>query len=181
MWYPRDPRNPRESRLTRTEGKGWTTGTRGTRRSRGRTGSHRIPQGYQTGNSVLRETLNSNLDSGNIYGCKFVKKEDISHLRVVYQGNTRVWTAYKCKRWFFTFNGVECSIPIDTAVYHWPRENIIRTTTIEGYCSGISKGPVTVALNVGACASHSAGVVDAYTGWNSVSRIIVQEVQPPQQ
>lgn len=72
-------------------------------------------------------------------------------------------------------------MPIDTAVYSDDAWNIIRTATIEGFCSGITKGTVNVALNVGACGGgyyNRRG--DAYTGWNSVSRIIVEEVYPPQ-
>lgn len=91
----------------------------------------------------------------------------------------RVITSTTCNRWFFTFNGAECSMPIDTAVYSGGAWNIIRTATIEGYCSGISKGAVNVALNVGPCGDgYKLG--DAYTGWNSVSRIIVEEVEPSQ-
>ena len=93
----------------------------------------------------------------------------------------RVITTATCSRWFFTFNGAECSMPIDTAVYSGGAWNIIRTATIEGYCSGISKGSVNVALNVGPCGGgYSNNQGNSYTGWNSVSRIIVQEVDPPQ-
>ena len=103
-----------------------------------------------------------------------------THLRVVYQGNMRVISADTCSRWFLTFNGAECSMPIDTAVYSGGGWNIFRTATIEGYCSGISKGSVNIALNVGPCSRYSNKRGNAYTGWNSVSRIIVEEVEPPQ-
>lgn len=69
-------------------------------------------------------------------------------------------------------------MPIDTLNYSGGAWNIIRAATIEGYCPGISRGTVKVALNVGACANVKRG--NAYTGWNSVSRIIVEEVEPPQ-
>ena len=72
-------------------------------------------------------------------------------------------------------------MPVDTLVYSGGAWNIIRPTTIEGYCSGIYKGSVNVALNVGPCGSGFSGKLgNSYTGWNSVSRIIVQEVDPPQ-
>ena len=74
--------------------------------------------------------------------------------------------------------GAECSMPIDTAVYSGGAWNIFRAATIEGYCQGISRGTVKVALNVGSCAGYKRG--NAYTSWNSVSRVIVQEVDPPQ-
>ena len=69
-------------------------------------------------------------------------------------------------------------MPIDTAVYSGGAWNIFRAATIEDYCQGISRGTVKVALNVGFCAGYKRG--NAYTSWNSVSRIIVQEVDPPQ-
>ncbi|KAL9974776.1 hypothetical protein ACROYT_G011859 [Oculina patagonica] len=124
------------------------------------------------------KNVNSDLDNGKISECSFVKKNSNTHLRVVYQGNMRVYTANTCNRWFFTFNGAECSMPIDTAVYSGGAWNIIRAATIEGYCPGISRSTVKVALNVGSCAGYTRG--NAYTGWNSVSRIIVEEVDPPQ-
>ena len=100
-----------------------------------------------------------------------------THLKVYYQGNMRVMSARACNRWFFTFNGVECSMPIDAAVYSGGVWSIIRAATIVGYCSGVPKGHVIVGLNVGSCAGYKQG--DAFTGWNSVSRIIVEEVETP--
>lgn len=85
----------------------------------------------------------------------------------------RVLTESACNRWFFTFNGVECSTPVDATVYSKMK------TTFEGYCPGINKGPVKVGLNVGSCAGYTGG--DVHTGWNSVSRIIVEEVEPPKE
>jgi len=57
--------------------------------------------------------------------------------------------------------------------------NIHRTTQIGGYCEGISKGTVRVGFNVGDCVGTKSGS-DAYTGWNSVTRIMIEEVPPPQ-
>lgn len=87
----------------------------------------------------------------------------------------RVLTESVCNRWFFTFNGAECSTPIDTMVYSVGKSS--SKTTFEGYCPGINKGPVKVGLNVGSCNNYTGG--DAHTGWNSVIRIIVEEVEPP--
>ena len=57
--------------------------------------------------------------------------------------------------------------------------NIHRTTQIGGYCEGIPKGNVRVGFNVGDCVGKKSGS-DAYTGWNSVTHIMVEEVPPPQ-
>lgn len=57
-------------------------------------------------------------------------------------------------------------------------KDLHRVRHIEGVCMGISAGSVNVGLNVGNCARY--GNADAYTGWNSVTRIYVEEVPPPQ-
>jgi len=137
------------------------------------------PPGMSNWKQCAWKDVNSDLDTGKISECSFIKKNSNTHLRVVYQGNMRVISAGTCSRWYITFNGAECSMPIDTAVYSGGAWNIIRTATIEGYCPNIFRGTVNVALNVGLCAAgYKQG--NAYTGWNSVSRIIVQEVEPPQ-
>ena len=91
----------------------------------------------------------------------------------------------KCNRWFFKFNGNECSGPmtIEAVVYnYWPsgNPNLLHHRSFEGYCVNIPQGAVTVQLWVGTCSGYSAVVGDAYTGWNSVSRIIIEEVSRPQ-
>ena len=87
----------------------------------------------------------------------------------------------KCNRWYFTFNGNECSgpIPID-ALYHTAGISINshRAVTIEGLCSGIKAGVVNVEFKVGACVGYLVG--DAYTSWNGHNRVIIEEVNPPQ-
>jgi hypothetical protein len=56
--------------------------------------------------------------------------------------------------------------------------NIHRHRHIEGYCNGIPKDSVRVGFWVGDCKGY--GNADAYSGWNSVSRIVIEEVPPPQ-
>ena len=58
------------------------------------------------------------------------------------------------------------------------KKNLHRVRQIEGVCEKVHKGTVRVGFWVGNCASY--GSADAYTGWNSVSRIYVEEVPPPQ-
>ena len=51
--------------------------------------------------------------------------------------------------------------------------------SFEGYCENIPQGTVRVKLWVGQCSSgHTLG--DAYTGWQSVSRIMIEEVSRSQ-
>ena len=93
-------------------------------------------------------------------------------------------TSSKCNRWFFKFNGNECSGPmtIEAAFRSdWQSENpnLLHHRSFEGYCENIPQGRVTVELWVGKCSSgHTLG--DAYTGWASVSRIMIEEVSRAQ-
>ena len=72
---------------------------------------------------------------------------------------------------------------IEAALYsYWPSGNIgdhRYHRSFEGYCENIPQGTVRVELWVGQCSSgHTLG--DAYTGWESVSRIMIEEVSRPQ-
>ena len=50
--------------------------------------------------------------------------------------------------------------------------------SFEGYCENVPQGAVRVELWVGQCSGYTLG--DAYTGWNSVSRIMIKEVSRSQ-
>ncbi|PFX27978.1 collagen triple helix repeat-containing protein 1-like [Stylophora pistillata] len=124
--------------------------------------------------------INSETDNGRVLECPFTKAAPNTFLRVSYMGNIRIaGCKHCCMRWFFTFNDIECKAPaaIDAVVYQNIDLNIHRSANIEGYCAGIAKGLVRVGLHVGQC--HGFGIFKAYTGWNSVSRIIIEEFEPP--
>ncbi|KAL9975554.1 hypothetical protein ACROYT_G012726 [Oculina patagonica] len=127
--------------------------------------------------------INDETDNGQVLECAFTKAANNTYLRVVYMGNIRITDCTGCcMRWFFTFNDVECKAPsaIDAVIYQSINVNIHRPANLEGYCSGIDKGLVRVGLNVGHCLKGFGNAIfNAYTGWNSVSRIIIEEVQPP--
>ena len=115
--------------------------------------------------------------------CSFNKLHDNTALRVSYQGNTVVTSDTKCNRWYFKFNGNECSgpLPIDSAVYYnWAGEIsfVARNHFFEGYCENLARGTVSVELWVGKCSGYILG--DAYTGLRTVSRIMIEEVPPSQ-
>ena len=66
-------------------------------------------------------------------------------------------------------------MPIDAML--WIRssgEDNHRPGAIEGYCDNIHKGKIRVGINIGNCAAF--GNSDGYTGWMSVSRLIIEEV-----
>ena len=104
-------------------------------------------------------------------------------LKVSFQGNILVDGDTKCNRWYFKFNGNECSGPmtIDAVVYNdWSSGNayLYHHRSFEGYCENIPQGAVRVELWVGKCSSITLG--NAYTGWHSVSRIMIEEVSRSQ-
>ena len=114
----------------------------------------------------------------------FNKLQSNSALRVSFQGNMGVYGSNsKCNRWYFKFNGNECSGPmtIEAVVYnYWPSKtnpSLLHHRSFEGYCENISQGAVRVELWVGRCGGVTLG--DAYTGWKSVSRIMIEEVSRP--
>ena len=79
------------------------------------------------------------------------------------------------------FNGVECSGPLPVDAVLWignTGENNHRPGFIEGYCNNIHKGKIRVGINIGNCAGY--GNSNGQTGWNSVSRLIIEEVLPSQ-
>ena len=91
----------------------------------------------------------------------------------------------KCNRWFFKLSGNECSGPmtIKAVVYNsWPSSagnpSLLHHRSFEGYCENIPQGTVRVELWVGQCPGNPLG--NAYTGWSSVSRIMIEEVSRPQ-
>ena len=89
-------------------------------------------------------------------------------------------------RWYFTVDGAECTVPaaIDSVVYIGSSYYHHRHGTVSGLCGGIgsaqktlSKGWRVVQLRVGNCGSTT---YDAYTGYYSAARVIIEEVPPPQ-
>ncbi len=59
-----------------------------------------------------------------------------------------------------------------------PSENLHRPRVVDGHCKIEKEGIINVSLNVGNCNGY--GNADAYTGWNSATRIYVEEVEAPQ-
>ena len=114
----------------------------------------------------------------------FIKNFSDTSLHVAWTGTLRVIGCKDCcKRWYFTFNGAECSapLPIDgimrlTGVSTSQDSHLVRH--IEGHCNDIHKGKVRVGFWVGNCQGY--GNVDAYAGYRSMSRIFVEEVPKAQ-
>ena len=118
--------------------------------------------------------------------CTFKKMSDNTALRVSWTGALRIRNCDACcSRWYFTFNGVECSTPaaIDGGVFMQygtgsRLKNLHRVRHSEGVCEKIHKGTVRVGFWVGKCSGVK--FANAETGWPGVSRIYVEEIPPPQ-
>ena len=115
--------------------------------------------------------------------CVFTKNFSDTSLHVYWTGALRIYSCNRCcKRWYFTFNGTECSgpLPIDGVVYMRTggNKNLHRVRHIQGHCNNIHKGKVRVGFWIGNCPGY--GNADGYTGWQSVSRIFVEEVPKAQ-
>ena len=104
-----------------------------------------------------------------------------------WNGDLRIFGCNKCcGRWYFTFNDAECDAPeaIDGILFMrtggppYDVKNSHRVRQIERVCETVQKGTVRVGFWVGSCDGFK--YADASTGWNSVSRIYVEEVPPPQ-
>ncbi|XP_013907855.1 PREDICTED: LOW QUALITY PROTEIN: collagen triple helix repeat-containing protein 1 [Thamnophis sirtalis] len=64
--------------------------------------------------------LNYGIDLGKIAECTFTKMRTNSALRVLFSGSLRLKCRNACcQRWYFTFNGAECSgpLPIEAIIY----------------------------------------------------------------
>ena len=117
--------------------------------------------------------------------CTFNKLTSDTSLKVSFYGNTRVYGSPKCNPWYFKINGYECNRPatIEALVNnYWPsrltNDGQLHHRSFEGYCENIPQGALRVELWVGQCSGKTLG--DARTGWNSVSRIMIEEVSRPQ-
>ncbi len=74
--------------------------------------------------------------------------------------------------------------PIDGVIYQSDNYHILKQNTISGTCrttgdlGNITAGSIRVQFSVQDCPRFGGFVYDAYTGWNSVSRILIEEVIP---
>lgn len=164
-----------------------TTGVKGSQGDKGDRGpSGIVPQ--RNWKQCSWKPLNDDRKNGLIKDCHFVKKADNTALKVEFDGDFRICCCVGCcKRWFFTFNGAECSKPntidaVDVIARHVSNKdiNIHKHSQIGGYCEGIGKGAVRVGLAVGGCGHGYKSDSNAYAGYISTSRILIEEVPPPQ-
>ncbi|XP_046854000.1 collagen triple helix repeat-containing protein 1-like [Xenia sp. Carnegie-2017] len=126
------------------------------------------------------KSINDDTDVGVLtkLSCDFNKEKTDTSLRVTFNGVMRVigCSSGCCRRWFITINGKECKDPatIDTAIYANGSVNRHIPGVIDGICNSIPAGPVKVGLSIAACSGVNGG--NGYTGWQTVSRILIEEM-----
>ncbi len=88
-------------------------------------------------------------------------------------------------RWYFTIDGQECSDPgpIDMVLFQTGNYHIVRTSQVTGVCreaggSVLGAGAKRIQFQLMECPGFRGLVYDAYTGWNSLSKVIIEEVPP---
>jgi hypothetical protein len=101
---------------------------------------------------------------------------------VFYAGSLRSRGSNVCNRWYFTFDGAECTKPATIEGVFYVSSTKVdhhRHRHFEGYCiNQVPKGHIGVGFWISKCQSSSLG--DGHTGWNSISRTVIEEVPPPQ-
>jgi len=118
--------------------------------------------------------------------CLAKKHRNETWLRITWNGNMRITRCETCcMRWYFTINGAECSDPgpIDTTIFQSRNYHIVRQSGITGICRqaggrNLTAGVYRIQFSIKDCNAFGGFVYDAYTGWNSVSRIIIEEYVP---
>ena len=142
---------------------------------------------------VTDSPLNSTVNDSSVMSCMFSKQQENTVLRVAWDGNIAVLGCDNCcMRWFVTINSEECSDPgpIDialrqdlTEIDQADRFDEYRPASVVGFCRGstsgsFSAGTHTISLSVGPCKGSEGldfSTSDVLTGYNSVSRFIVEE------
>ncbi|XP_046854001.1 collagen triple helix repeat-containing protein 1-like isoform X1 [Xenia sp. Carnegie-2017] len=126
------------------------------------------------------KSINDDTDVGVLtkLSCDFNKEKTDTSLRVTFNGVMRVigCSSGCCRRWFITINGKECKDPATIDSLIWANGYVNRHIPgiIDGICNNIPAGQVKVGLSIAACSGVTGG--NGYTGWNSVSRILIEEM-----
>ncbi|XP_013387504.1 uncharacterized protein LOC106156679 [Lingula anatina] len=110
----------------------------------------------------------------------YTKRASDTSLAVFFTGTLHEYGNGHCARWYFKFNGNECSNPgvIDAFIYNHGDNNphTYRTFEFSGICHGFPAGDITISLHTGSC-SWTVGQYSPTTGWTTISRIRVEETR----
>ncbi|XP_020623543.1 collagen triple helix repeat-containing protein 1-like [Orbicella faveolata] len=105
---------------TGPQGPPGTPGINGKNGAKGEPGIQGPPglMSYKNWKECAWKDLNDGKDNGLIKDCVFTKNFADTALHVYWTGALRIYRCTDCcKRWYFTFNGAECSSPLPIDVY----------------------------------------------------------------
>eukprot|EP00050_Salpingoeca_kvevrii_P006242 m.288215 g.288215 ORF g.288215 m.288215 type:complete len:254 (+) comp11930_c0_seq1:1646-2407(+) len=122
--------------------------------------------------------LNEGTDSGPIASCTFVKKSDDSVLQVTWNGDVRVVCHGCSRRFYLLIDDRECTNPgaIDDMLHETHNDNHHRPGYISGICRQAGGQAIPAGPHVLTLATSGSG--DAFAGWTSTSRMIIEERAP---
>ena len=88
-----------------------------------------------------------------------------------YAGTFRSYGNNVCNRWYFTFDGAECTKPatMEGIILVQSSQDPYRPRHIEGYCEQVPKGHIRVGFWISSCKGER--LRDGYIDWKSISRI----------
>lgn len=134
--------------------------------------------------SLISNTIDQ--DNAVLMSFNYTKRASDTALRVTWNGMLGQYSVGNmCNRWYFTFNGQECSDPdtISTIVAflagstNWGR----RSYTLDGLCKGLGSGNILIEFRIGFCEDGSTPG-DAYTGHSAgesipLAKVLVEETR----
>ncbi|XP_013387514.1 collagen triple helix repeat-containing protein 1 [Lingula anatina] len=124
--------------------------------------------------------MNSETESTTLISETYSKKSALTALRVLWSGATRQWNKGQCSRWYFTFNGTECSNPgtIESVKYTYYYDassvDLHSPFTVQGTCVGLPAGDIILNFAVSYCSGYSGA--NAATGWGTASNMMAEEI-----
>ena len=149
-------------------------------------------RGVVAWSSKAWKALNSEAEVGQLASMSFKKTRSDTYLRLTWSSTMRQMNHNKCSQWYFMINGRECTspAPINGIIFQFyhnggssSQVNDHRHTTIVGVCKATSSGDLQsasyqISMNIKDCPSYSG--TEAYTGWQTTSSMIIEELCPPQ-
>ena len=104
----------------------------------------------------------------------FSKAKKDTKIRISYTDNLRVIGSSKACRWEIRVDGNSC--PNQALIYDYyanKDDNIHRSRTVVGYCSGVAAGSHRIGIWVGNTPGYSGS--NCYTGWSNSTWVIEAE------
>eukprot|EP00049_Salpingoeca_infusionum_P017796 m.354392 g.354392 ORF g.354392 m.354392 type:complete len:259 (-) comp17007_c0_seq1:1548-2324(-) len=151
--------------------------------SRLQTLQRRVDELERLGQPMLRNAhecywyaLNDGRDQGTVVTCPFTKKFNDTVLRLSWLGSARAICNGCEKGYRININDDLCYAPvdIDSSLHESSGQDNHRMLHLTGFCVQSRHGPITQGSHILSLYTYGSG--DGYAGWDSSSRIIIEEV-----